>query len=269
MDSEEWAKFVVKTREKARDSQEGFADRFQITQQAVSLWEKGQMPRKKAMEQIVAFSEQLKTTPPPPDPPNIGQHHDYRPSIHVPLISWVQAGNFVNPEPPTTPGYAADWLETSATTSKSAFALTVFGDSMNPEFWDGDVIVVDPDRSAENGSYVVAKNGDDATFGTLGSEVQILSSRPLTTHFLGQHFSGVAPISFSPDPIFFHKLHSSIPNINPIPLAVLHFPADAFNIACSCRPEHVSEFQKPRHTEIVSHRKKNLLPAWGKVAPKR
>ncbi len=122
---------------------------------------------------------------------NVGQYHDYRPSIHVPLISWVQAGDFVNPEPPTTPGYAADWLETSATTSKGAFALTVFGDSMSPEFWDGDVIVVDPDRSAENGSYIVAKNGEGATFKQLVLDGPNVYLKPLNERYPIRDMTGV------------------------------------------------------------------------------
>src|SRR5512147_519857 len=41
------------------------------------------------------------------------------------------------------------------------FALTVLGDSMAPEFADGDVIVVEPEGLARDGSFVVAQVAGD------------------------------------------------------------------------------------------------------------
>ena len=38
-----------------------------------------------------------------------------------------------------------------------SFALMVLGDSMAPEFVDGEVIVVEPEGLASDGSFVVAK----------------------------------------------------------------------------------------------------------------
>jgi SOS-response transcriptional repressor LexA len=43
------------------------------------------------------------------------------------------------------------------------FALMVLGDSMAPEFADGDVIVVEPEGVAGDGAYVVAKVDDGWT----------------------------------------------------------------------------------------------------------
>ena len=49
--------------------------------------------------------------------------------------------------------------------SPCSFALRVQGPSMEPEFTEGDYIIVDPEIRAESGDYVVAKNGDEeATF---------------------------------------------------------------------------------------------------------
>ncbi len=45
------------------------------------------------------------------------------------------------------------------------FALRVKGDSMESEFNDGDIIIVNPTAKAETGDYVVAKNDEkEATF---------------------------------------------------------------------------------------------------------
>jgi SOS-response transcriptional repressor LexA len=42
-----------------------------------------------------------------------------------------------------------------------SYALLVLGDSMAPEFVEGEVIVVEPDGLADNGSFVVAQvNGE-------------------------------------------------------------------------------------------------------------
>lgn len=59
------------------------------------------------------------------------------------------------------------------------FALQVVGDSMEPEFKDGAIIVVDPDAVAEHGSYVIAAQGDDYIFRQLVVERGEMSLRAL------------------------------------------------------------------------------------------
>lgn len=44
------------------------------------------------------------------------------------------------------------------------YALMVLGDSMEPEFNDGDVIVIYPNNVVRDGSYVVAHHNNDYTF---------------------------------------------------------------------------------------------------------
>jgi DNA polymerase V len=44
-----------------------------------------------------------------------------------------------------------------------SFALMVLGDSMEPEFVDGDVIVVEPEGLAGDGSYVLAHHDEEWT----------------------------------------------------------------------------------------------------------
>lgn len=43
------------------------------------------------------------------------------------------------------------------------YALRVLGDSMEPEFEDGNIIIVDPGTSAINGSFVVIDYDNDTT----------------------------------------------------------------------------------------------------------
>jgi SOS-response transcriptional repressor LexA len=48
--------------------------------------------------------------------------------------------------------------------SKAPFALQVLGDSMEPEFIDGCVIIIDPNHPAIHGTYVVADYNGETTF---------------------------------------------------------------------------------------------------------
>lgn len=101
----------------------------------------------------------------------------------IPVVSWVQAGDFIDSQAQTTPGYADDWVETFETASQNAFALVVHGDSMEPEFRDGDIITVDPERQAENGSYVIVKNGVEATFKQLVWDGSSVFLKPLNDRY--------------------------------------------------------------------------------------
>ena len=51
-----------------------------------------------------------------------------------------------------------------ATNSPNLLRFEVHGDSMEPEFLEGDIIVVDPGLDPNSGDYVIAKNGEEATF---------------------------------------------------------------------------------------------------------
>lgn len=81
----------------------------------------------------------------------------------IPVISWVQAGCWRGIE-----YYSDDDLEYIEITTdiKDGFGLRVQGDSMMPEFAQGDIIVVAPHAQPENGSYVVVIQDDtnEATF---------------------------------------------------------------------------------------------------------
>ena len=52
---------------------------------------------------------------------------------------------------------AAEEPAPSACSDGEAFALMVLGDSMEPEFVEGDVIIIEPEGLATEGSYVLAQ----------------------------------------------------------------------------------------------------------------
>lgn len=87
----------------------------------------------------------------------------------VPLINWVQAGNWCDGAE-HAPG-DVEWIDCPAKHSKLTYALAVRGSSMyNPQgprsFDDGDIIFIDPERTPQNRSLVVCRLGgsNQATF---------------------------------------------------------------------------------------------------------
>lgn len=101
----------------------------------------------------------------------------------IPVISWVQAGDWSEVSDPFQPGYAEEWVDTIETGNINAFALVVLGDSMEPEFTEGDIITVDPGRTYGNGSFVIAKNGEDATFKQLILDGSSVLLKPLNSRY--------------------------------------------------------------------------------------
>jgi SOS-response transcriptional repressor LexA len=82
----------------------------------------------------------------------------------APLISWVQAGAWS--EISEIKAYDADRYMCPVNCSDLTFVLKVQGVSMEPKFYEGDLIFVDPEAECIHGSYVVARLDDDnqATF---------------------------------------------------------------------------------------------------------
>jgi SOS-response transcriptional repressor LexA len=82
----------------------------------------------------------------------------------VPLISNVQAGSYKEHVDNLHPGDGGlELIPTTVPVNRHTFALRVSGDSMEPEFTDGMILIIEPELEANPGDYVVAKNGDDET----------------------------------------------------------------------------------------------------------
>lgn len=69
----------------------------------------------------------------------------------------------ISEEKPAMPD-AGDVNEASACQAKEPFALMVLGDSMEPEFSEGDIIIIDPEGVARDGSYVLAWHNEEHIF---------------------------------------------------------------------------------------------------------
>ena len=101
----------------------------------------------------------------------------------VPLISWVSAGYFCEVIDNFHPGDAEEWINTTVTVSQNAYALRVRGDSMEPDFPEGSIIIVDPHREPQPGNYVIAKNGGEATFKQLTKDGADRYLKPLNPQY--------------------------------------------------------------------------------------
>lgn len=85
----------------------------------------------------------------------------------VPLISWVQAGNWTNSEPDLS---HSEMYQCPVETGRNGYALRVEGESMSPRYLNGDIIFVDPDKTPDIGKRVIAICGSGATFKELVSD---------------------------------------------------------------------------------------------------
>ena len=84
----------------------------------------------------------------------------------VPVISYVQAGSWTEAVDSFPAGNGLETVTTDLDLGDYSFALRIKGDSMEPEFHEGDIIIIDPSVEPRPGDYVVAKRDKDneATF---------------------------------------------------------------------------------------------------------
>lgn len=82
----------------------------------------------------------------------------------VPLLSDIQAGMYKEFVDNFHSGDGGkELVPTSVPVQKHTFALRVCGDSMEPEFQPGMILIIEPNIEPHPGDYVVARNGDGET----------------------------------------------------------------------------------------------------------
>lgn len=96
----------------------------------------------------------------------------------------------VTPDRRTIPIVAAADEALGACSGAESFALMVLGDSMQPEFEEGDVIVIEPEGLATDGSFVLARHAGEWIFrqlakGSRGWELRALNPRYPTLELAG------------------------------------------------------------------------------------
>lgn len=128
----------------------------------------------------------------------------------VPIISYIQAGQWTGIDDFRETCGDYEYILTDLEVSENAFALEIKGDSMEPDFIEGDRVIIDPDVQPHAGEFVAAINGDyEATF---------KKYRPLEDldEYGRQHFELIA---LNPD---YHKLSTLKQEIRIIGTMVEH-----------------------------------------------
>ena len=101
----------------------------------------------------------------------------------VPLISWVQAGHWHDAIENLQPG-EGERIATTWRARKHTCALRVRGDSMEPKFPDGCIIIVEPEEDARPGAFVIVRqNGGEATFKQLIKDGAQIFLKPLNSRY--------------------------------------------------------------------------------------
>ncbi|MGU5819472.1 helix-turn-helix domain-containing protein [Aeromonas caviae] len=88
------------------------------------------------------------------------------PDTHrIPVITYVQAGVWTETSEIRECDGNMAYITTDLDLGQRAFAIVIRGNSMEPEFTEGDLVLIDPDEPLHPGDFVVAKNGEEeATF---------------------------------------------------------------------------------------------------------
>lgn len=105
----------------------------------------------------------------------------------VPVISYVQAGLMTEAVDPYALGQGFETIMTDVEVSESAFGLEIRGKSMEPDFIEGDRVIVDPRVEPLPGDFVVAKNGEE--------EATFKKYRPRGTNERGQMVFELVPLN--------------------------------------------------------------------------
>lgn len=71
----------------------------------------------------------------------------------IPVLSFVQAGPWTE----TGDNSYDEWIEVPDDTPEGSYALRIKGRSMEPAFFKGEIVIVDPTISASPGDFVIAR----------------------------------------------------------------------------------------------------------------
>lgn len=198
---------IRKLRERSGLSQSELARQVGVRPQSVQQWEdpEGTSPRRKLWPKLTqalgATEYELLKGPDAGDRFRVaetrGTPYDVIDQVaYVPLISWVQAGAWQEAADPYQPGDCERMVAVTRNVSETAFALRVRGDSMEPRFPEGSIIVVDPDREPENGSFVVVRMEEQAevTFKQLVIDAGVRMLKPLNERYPIMEINGHATV---------------------------------------------------------------------------
>lgn len=171
------AENIKRIRERFNLTQDELGEIAGVSGGAVSTWERGTAePRMGAVQRI---SDKLNISKADIIEDKGGINTTT--AVRIPVLGRVQAGLPIEAQEEII-----DWEEISPNMAASGeyFALQVKGDSMEPKFSEGDVVIVRQQEDAESGDIVIAMvNSNDATIKKLmkydDGGIALVASNPL------------------------------------------------------------------------------------------
>jgi SOS-response transcriptional repressor LexA len=153
------ANWVRSARNKSKFSQEQLGEMLSVTKANVSAWENGRHePSLEQLEKISGLTgHHLPFSRDNVEPTSIGGRR-------IPVLDYVQAGAWTAVREGAQETEPLEYLLTDLSLGPDAFAMRIRGDSMLPQFKEGDVVIIDRDTPHHPGDFVVAVNGRDAVF---------------------------------------------------------------------------------------------------------
>ena len=103
----------------------------------------------------------------------------------IPVVGLVPAGGFMASEDGGFPPGAADGYIYTDQKGRNLFGVRVTGDSMEPDFREGDILVVNPNLEPKSGDFIIAKlkADNEATFKKLILHPPVIILRPLNSRY--------------------------------------------------------------------------------------
>ncbi|MBF0460122.1 MAG: helix-turn-helix domain-containing protein [Magnetococcales bacterium] len=184
-------------RKQAGLTQKGLADKVGISQTAIYKLERG---GSKSSRRTVAIALECGVDPiwlhngkgemfvVGTTTETTGESKPYRAPIfaRIPLVSW-EAASRLCAESATAfqPKAVESWIPVAPRSSEQTFALRVPDDSMEPEFREGEILIVDPLLPGKHNQFLIARmNGDSvATFKQLIIAGNRSYLKPLNTRY--------------------------------------------------------------------------------------
>ena len=208
---------ISERRQALKISKNELARRVGITHASVNKWESGlNQPKGRYLNDLAAalgvsvdwlLTGKEEGTMGVSEPPFPG-YRNVEPAVipqggRVPILSYVQAGNWREIcEQATGFDGNVEYVTASVDIGPCGFGLWVRGNSMTPQFNEGDLVIVDPDEQPRPGDFVVAKNGsDEATF---------KKYRPRGIDENGQEVFELVPLNDDYPPMYSDRQHIEI-----------------------------------------------------------